>query len=315
MENLTVIGAGVLGGQIAWHGAYSGKTVVVYDIAEEGLNNCRKAHASYAEIYPREVGASAEGIAKTRDRLSYSTDLTAAVANADVVIEAVPEIPKVKIETYQRLAGVLPEKTILATNSSTLLPSQFADATGRPDRYCALHFANLIWSLNIAEVMAHPGTSPETVAEITRFAIEIGMVPVPIGKEQNGYVLNSLLVPLLNAAQSLVVNGVADPETVDRTYMILNRGCERGPFGLIDIVGIQTAYNIGHYWGNENGDEQMLANARYLKERFLDKGLLGLQTGQGFYNYPNPRYAEPDFLDVPDVSRTDEFARLALPRK
>lgn len=315
MEHLTVIGGGVLGGQIAWHSAYSGKSVVVYDVAETGLDNCRKAHANYAEIYPAEVGASSQDIEATHARLSYSTDLAESVAAADIVIEAVPEVPSIKTELYERLADLLPEKTIVATNSSTLLPSQFADATGRPEKYCALHFANLIWSMNVAEVMAHPGTSRDTLTEITRFAIEIGMVPVPIRKEQNGYVVNTLLVPMLNAAQTLVTNGVSDPETIDRTYMIMNRGVERGPFGIIDIVGMQTLYNVLSYWGNETGEDQMVANALYLKENFLDKDLLGLQTARGYYSYPDPSYAQPGFLDVPDVSRTDEFAGLTFPEE
>jgi 3-hydroxybutyryl-CoA dehydrogenase len=311
LNRLTVLGGGVLGGQVAWHSAYSGKIVTVYDVSEEGLDNCRKAHETYAGIYQQDVGATLQQVKATQARISYSLDLAGSVADADLVIEAVPEVPEIKIEVYEKMAGVLPEKTIVATNSSTLLPSQFAEATGRPDKYCALHFANLIWAMNLAEIMAHSGTSEETLVAVTRFAIEIGMVPVPIQREQNGYVINTMLVPLLNAAQTLVTNGVSDPETIDRTYMIMNRGCERGPFGVIDIVGMKTAYDILHYWGNESGDAQMTANANYVKENFLDKGLLGLQTGQGYYSYPDPSYSSPDFLEVPDVSKTEELARLA----
>jgi 3-hydroxybutyryl-CoA dehydrogenase len=311
LNRLTVLGGGVLGGQVAWHSAYSGKIVTVYDVSEEGLDNCRKAHETYAGIYQQDVGATLQQVKATQARISYSLDLAGSVADADLVIEAVPEVPEIKIEVYEKMAGVLPEKTSVATNSSTLLPSQFAEATGRPDKYCALHFANLIWAMNLAEIMAHSGTSEETLVAVTRFAIEIGMVPVPIQREQNGYVINTMLVPLLNAAQTLVTNGVSDPETIDRTYMIMNRGCERGPFGVIDIVGMKTAYDILHYWGNESGDAQMTANANYVKENFLDKGLLGLQTGQGYYSYPDPSYSSPDFLEVPDVSKTEELARLA----
>ena len=139
------------------------------------------------------------------------------------------------------------------------------------------------------------------------------MVPIPLQKEQNGYVINSLLVPLLNATMSLLTNGVSTPETIDRTYMINNRGCKAGPCGIIDVIGMTTAYNVASYWGNENQDEQLLQNARFVKEHFLDKGKLGAQTGEGFYTYPNPSFAEPGFLDVPDISEADELARLALP--
>lgn len=190
LERLTVLGAGVLGGQIAWHSAFKGKQVMVYDISEESLQRCRTAHDQYARIYQKDLAATDEMIATTRARLTYTSDLAVA-AQVDIVIEAVPEIPEVKISVYQALAEHLPAHTLIATNSSTLLPRDFAEYTGRPEKYCALHFANLVWSLNLAEVMAHSGTSTETLTEVTRFAIEIGMVPIPVQKEQNGYVLNS----------------------------------------------------------------------------------------------------------------------------
>lgn len=312
MANLTVLGGGVLGGQIAWHSAFKGKNVTVYDPYEEGLGNCRAAHDRYEQIYRQDLAADDEAIAATRGRLVYSSDLARAVAEADLVIESVPEIPQVKTDTYREMAPLLAAHTLLATNSSSLLPSDFAADTGRPEKYCALHFANLIWKMNIGEIMGHAGTAEETLAAVTRFAIEIGMVPIPVAKEQNGYVLNSLLIPVGNAAQSLVTNGVATPEVVDRTFMIMNRGCAMGPCGMLDVVGMTTAYNIFSYWGEVNGDEQMLENARYLKTHFIDQGKLGLATGEGYYRYPDPGYAEPGFLDVPDVAVAPEIARKTL---
>jgi len=314
MDRLTVLGGGVLGGQIAWHSAFRGKKVVVYDLYDESLDGCRMAHDRYADIYQTDLGAKAGDIAGTRDRLTYTSDLAAAVREAEVVIEAVPEIPDVKTDVYRKMAPLLAADTIVTTNSSTLLPRQFAEATGRPEKYCALHFANLIWSMNLAEVMAHPTTSAETLAAVTRFAIEIGMVPIPVQKEQNGCVLNSWFVPFLNAAQTLVTNGVSTPEYIDRTYLICNRGASYGPCALIDIVGMKTAFDVLAYWGEENDDEQMRKNARYIKENFLDHGLLGLQTGQGYYTYPNPAFAAPGFLDVPDVSKVPELVGLVVSR-
>jgi 3-hydroxybutyryl-CoA dehydrogenase len=310
LQQLVVIGAGVLGGQIAWHSAFKGKSVVVYDPFEESLDRCRAAQDQYALIYQQDLAATADDIAATRDRLTLTTKLADAAADADLVIEAAPEIPDVKSQLYRDLSEHLPERTIIATNSSTLLPSQFADDSGRPDRFCCLHFANLIWSMNLAEVMAHPGTSRETILSVTRFAIEIGMVPVPLQKEHSAYVINSLLIPLLQAAQTLVTNGISTPETVDRTYMIMNRGCSHGPFGVIDIVGMETCYNILSYWGAQNDDEQMLANAEYIKTHFIDQGHMGLQTGQGYYHYPDPAYQAADFLEVPDISQAQAIADL-----
>ncbi|WP_328412204.1 3-hydroxyacyl-CoA dehydrogenase [Nocardia sp. NBC_00403] len=312
LDKVTVLGGGVLGGQIAWHCAFKGKTVVIYDISEEALDRCRGAHGQYASIYLAEIGASEQDIADTYARLTYTTDIASAVAGQDLVVEAVPEIPELKTKVYTEIAGLLDARTLIATNSSTLLPRDFAEATGRPGKYCALHFANLIWTLNVAEIMAHPGTAADTLTHITEFAIEIGMVPVPMHREQNGYVLNTWLVPLLNAAQTLVTNGVATPEDIDRTYMIVNRGVPRGPMGVFDVIGMKTAYDVLAYWGERNDDQQMLANAAYLKENFLHQGKLGLQSGQGYYNYPDPAYADPDFLSVPQISSASDIAARAM---
>ena len=311
IEKVAMVGAGTLGGQIAWQSAFKGKTVTVYDISDEGLENCRKTQTGYAEIYKKDLGASDADIEATWSRLAYTTDLAEAAKMADIVIEAVPEVPDIKIDVYEKLAPLMQSHTILATNSSTLLPSMFAAKTGRPDRYAALHFANLIWALNLAEIMGTPQTSDDTLNRLTAYAIEIGMVPIPISKEQNGYVCNSLLVPIFQAAQSLVTKGVADAETVDRTYMIMNRGCTMGPCGVMDVVGIPLVQSIFSYWGEQLGNQEMLDNAAYLKEHFVDKGLTGIHSGRGHYEYPNPSYQQPGFIDVPDISKVKELAEKA----
>lgn len=315
IDRVTVLGAGVLGGQIAWHSAFKGKTVVACDVDETSLARCRAAHDQYAAIYRADLGATDDAIEATRSRMAYETDLATAVARADLVIEAVPEVPQIKLAAYEAMAPLLVERTLIATNSSTLLPRDFAAATGRPEKFCALHFANLIWLANVAEIMAHATTAEETLAQVTGFAIEIGMLPIPVRKEQNGYVMNTWFVPLLNAAQTLVTNGIATPEDVDRTYLKCNPGAAMGPMGMIDMVGMQTAYNVCQHWGTLLGDEQMLRNAEYVKTRFIDQGKLGLPTGEGYYRYPNPAYREQDFLAIPDLSRVPEIVALIRPRR
>jgi 3-hydroxyacyl-CoA dehydrogenase len=310
VDRLTVLGSGVLGGQIAFHSAFKGKTVVVYDIADDAIERCQAAHDRYGAIYRSDLGATDADIAATKQRLTYTTDLATAVVQADLVIEAVPEIPDVKTAVYKEMAELLPAHTLIATNSSSLLPSDFAAATGRPKKFCALHFANLIWAMNFAEIMAHPGSSKETLTEVTEFAIEIGMIPIPVRKEHSGYVVNSWFFPLMNGAQTLVTNGISTPEDIDRTFMVL--GAPMGPLGLIDMVGMNTAHNVTEYWGRQSGDAQMIANANYLKKNFLDRGRLGMQTGNGYYEYPNPAYQQPGFLDVPDISVVPHVVSLVL---
>ncbi|ANY22158.1 3-hydroxyacyl-CoA dehydrogenase [Gordonia terrae] len=311
LNEVTILGSGLLGSQIAWHSAYKGKTVVVYDIAEQAIARCQEMHDQYATLYTANFGASNADIAATRARLSYGTHLAEAVANAALVIEAVPEVPDVKTAVYEELADLLPEDALVVTNSSTFLPSTFAEATGRPDRFCALHFGNGIWAMNFAEIMAHPSTARATLTAVTEFAIEIGMTPIPVRKEHNGYVVNTWTVALTNAAQTLVTNGISTAEDVDRSFMKF--GFPIGPFGLLDQVGMKTAFDILAYWGTVNNDSQMTANAKYIETNFLSKGLLGAQTGQGYYTWPDPSFAAADFLDVPDISEAAEIAALVMP--
>ena len=295
IKNVTVLGAGTLGGQIAWQTAFHGFNVSVYDITEEALEKAKKNHQGYAAIFLRKRGATDDQIKNTFDRLAYTTDLAEAVKNADLTSESVPEDLQIKKEFYKKLAKVAPEKTIFTTNTSSLLPSQFAKETGRPDKFLALHFANRIWTANAVEVMGHSDTDPHSFDLVVKFAENIGMVPIPIHKEQNGYVMNSLLIPFLTAASNLLVTGVADHETIDKTWMITS-AVKVGPFGMMDLVGMETLYNIEKLWGEQTGDKAQLARASYIKENYIDKGKMGLSTGEGFYKYPNPRYKDEDFL-------------------
>ena len=186
IENVTIAGGGTLGSQIAWQTAFMGFNVIVYDAFEKGLEASKSFHKQYAELFRKSRGASKEEIEQTLSRLSYSTNLAEAVKNADLVSESVPEDIEIKKSFYQELAKVAPEKTIFTTNSSTTLPSDYAAYTGRPEKFLALHFANGIWDTNIGEVMGHTGTNPEIFERVVKFASEIGMIPIPIHKEQNG---------------------------------------------------------------------------------------------------------------------------------
>lgn len=295
IKNVTIAGGGTLGSQIAWQTAFKGFNVTVYDAFDKGIEASKSFHKQFAELFLKTRDASQEEIDLTNSRLSYTTNLEEAVKDADLISESIPEDVEIKKSFYTELAKVAPEKTIFTTNSSTTIPSEYAKETGRPGKFVALHFANGIWDANIGEVMGRPDTDPEFFDRVVEFAREIGMVPIPIHKEQNGYVLNSLLVPLLSAAGNLLVNDVTDIESIDKTWMI-STGVKMGPFGVMDIIGMQTMYNIDKLWGEKLGDEAMLARAAFIKHNYIDKGKMGVSTGEGFYKYPTPRYEEPDFL-------------------
>ncbi|MFK5854854.1 MAG: 3-hydroxyacyl-CoA dehydrogenase [Bacteroidota bacterium] len=295
IKNVTIAGGGTLGSQIAWQTAYNGFNVTVYDAFEKGLEKSKEFHKQFANLFLETRGASKKEIDQTFARLSYSTNLKEAVKNADIISESVPENTEIKKAFYGALAKVAPEKTIFTTNSSTTLPSEYAKETGRPEKFLALHFANGIWDANIGEVMGHSDTDSKVFDRVVEFAKEIGMVPIPIHKEQNGYVLNSLLVPLLSAAANLMVNGVSDFESIDKTWMI-STGAKIGPFGIIDTVGMQTMYNIDILWGEKLGDQSMLDRAAIIKKEYIEKGKMGVSSGEGFYTYPNPSFEDDHFL-------------------
>ncbi len=280
IRTVAVIGSGVLGAQIAFQSAFKGCTVIAYDINDQALAAARERFDGLVQTYRNEVPDAKDGAAQaTLARLTLTSDLARAVADADLVIEAVPETVALKRETYERLNELAPSRAIFATNSSTLLPSDLKDFTGRPDRFLALHFANRVWRFNTAEVMGTEDTDPAVYRQVVEFARAIGMVPIELHKEKAGYVLNSLLVPFLNAALELAAGGYADPADVDTTWRIAT-GAPLGPFQIYDIIGMNTPYNI---MVNGSPEDQKLA--AWLKENYIDQGKLGVASGEGFYKY------------------------------
>ena len=316
-KKVTVLGGGVLGTQIGLMCAYYGYDVT-YWLRSEGsiarttpkierystlmLEDLAKAKALVGTpmggyLYPKGLirdwkSATVESIdaliaqAKTRfaENVHIELDMAKAVADADIVIESMAEDPQAKIGVYTALKDLLPEKTLLFTNSSTMLPSTFAPYTGRPGKYCAVHFANTIWKNNTAEIMGHAGTDPQVFRAAVAFADSINMIPLEVLKEQPGYILNSMLVPFLSAAQGLWAIGVAEPETIDLTWKLAT-SAPAGPFAILDIVGLETAYNINQMKPDAQ-IEGTLTNklGKMIKEK-IDKGETGINAGKGFYDY------------------------------
>ena len=294
MNVVAVIGSGILGCQIAFQAAFHGKTVVLYDVDQNRLEQAHDKFDDLAAAYQHDIDASKLELDVAKARIRIISDLARAVSGAEIVIEAITEDLLIKRGFYRTLSSIVSPDTILATNSSTLKPSAIASAIIRPERFLALHFANRIWLHNSAEIMGHPGTDPVICDKVVEIARSIGMVTVPLYKEQPGYIVNSLLVPLLQSALSLAANGVADPETIDKTWMIAT-GAPRGPFAILDVIGMRTTYELASA-GAEQGDTTLVAVAEWLKQTFIDENRLGVETGHGFYRYPNPSFLEPGFL-------------------
>lgn len=281
MQQVTVLGTGVLGSQIIFQSAYMGKDVVAYDVSDEILtalpHRWQTLEAHYREDLP---DATQERLDRAVAHIRASSNLADAVRGAEVIIEAIPEQLSMKQEVWGKVGALAAPEAIFCTNSSTFLPSDIAPFTGRPDRFLALHFANTIWKNNTAEVMGHSGTDPQVFERVAAFAQEIDMVPIRLHKEQPGYVLNSLLVPLLNAAADLWVHGVASIEDIDATWRIAT-GAPLGPFQIYDIVGMMTPY----YLSKDSTDPVRKEFAERLKHDYIDQGRMGRDSGRGFYDY------------------------------
>src|SRR5690554_1760183 len=250
IKNVTVAGTGVLGSQIAFQSAFKGFEVSAYDINDEALEETKKRFKVLMERYQEDDYGTKQQVEDAYKRITLTTDLAKAVENADLVIEAVPELIDIKEDFYKKLSKVAPKETIFVSNSSTMVPSQLVGFTDRPEKFLHFHFANEIWRLNIAEIMRSENTDPKVFDEVIAFAKAIAMVPIPLHKEQPGYVLNTLLVPHLKAAIQMAADGITDPHTVDKTWMI-STGTPLGPFAFLDIIGPNTPYNLYNAWGVE----------------------------------------------------------------
>ena len=309
IENVTIAGGGVLGSQIAFQAAYSGFNITIYSLPGEEkeiknkLNKLKDTYleeikimskskkyenwsrgiAGYDEFDEKRCTENAKNAIKN---IRITDNLEESVKDADLVIEAIIENVDKKKEFYQELAPFLREDTIVVTNSSTILPSKLAKSTGREKMFLSMHFANAIWKNNISEIMMHKNTDERYFNEIIKFAKEIKMIPLPVLKEKSGYLLNSMLVPFLFAGLDLYVNGISDPESIDEAWK-LGTGSPNGPFEILDVVGLPTAYNIVLMYVkipkfmapyNFKGMEKLL-------KEYIDKGKIGKSVGEGFYKY------------------------------
>lgn len=299
VRRITIVGAGTMGQQIGFQCAGHGYDVVLYDVDPGALEAASARIDDYAAQLESGGVITSELRASARTRITSTTDLATAAGDADLLSEAVPEDPDLKGRVLADFNAACPPRTIFMTNTSTLLPSQLAQASGRGDRLLALHFHLPVWINNLADVMPHSGTAPEVAQLVLAFARRIGQVPIELRREHNGYVFNSMYAALNRAAITLAEQGVATIEDIDRAWMHITKA-PVGPLGALDAVGLDTVWTITDYWARRLDDDQLRANAKFLKT-FVDRGHLGVKTGRGFYSYPEPAYARPGFIQSPDA--------------
>lgn len=312
MKKIVIIGGGVLGSQIAFQSAYCGFDVTIWLRSEGSIQRTKEKLAmvkqeyidainlmnteegksfnnwcrGIADVNDFNVDKCLETVEKAFESINLELNLESAIKDADLIVESMAEDFDAKKDFYKMMAPLVNSNTIVVTNSSTLLPSKLAKFTGCPNRFLALHFANSIWKNNTAEVMVQPSTEEKYFNEVVKFAKQIRMIALPLKKEKSGYLLNSMLIPLLFSGLDLYVNGISDPESIDKAWT-LGTGTPKGPFKILDTIGLQTAYNVVLMYVkvpsflapyNFKGMEKLL-------KKYIDEGKLGMSSGEGFYKY------------------------------
>ncbi|MCD6584517.1 MAG: 3-hydroxyacyl-CoA dehydrogenase [Desulfobacteraceae bacterium] len=294
IKQVLIVGSGNMGQQIGFQCAASGYDVILYDISQNFLDTAMDRIGKLAKNYIAGGRLNDQSAADALKRIRTTVDAEDASKSADFVSESVPEDPDLKGRVFAQFNKICPAHTIFTTNTSTLIPSMIAPATGRPDRFCAFHFHDVRFN-NIVDIMPHPGTSSKTVALIKAFAERIGQVAIVLQKENFGYVFNAMLMELMKSAQSLAANDVATVKDIDRAWMGVMHTLV-GPFGIMDSIGLDTVWKVTDYWANILKDPQAIANAAFLK-KYVDAGNVGVKTGKGFYSYPDPAFEKPGFIE------------------
>ena len=293
IKTVLIVGGGTMGQQTALICALHGYNVVMHDISmeilEKGFERLKKN--SQRLIASNEF--SQDETAAAILRITLADQPETAAQDADLIIESIPEDPKLKAKIFAGFHQLCKPETIFTTNTSSLVPSMFAHSVGRPEKFCAFHFHDIAIT-KIVDIMPHPGTAPETTALVKDFAVKIGQIPIELKTENPGYVFNTMLMACLKSALTLACRNVASIEDIDRSWMgVLNTPI--GPFGMIDSIGIDTVWKVTNFWAQKRQDQQALANSAFLKT-YVDQGDLGIKSGKGFYSYPTPAFAKKNFL-------------------
>ena len=283
IKNVLILGSGTLGLRIALANVLNGYKVTVYDIREEAFIQAKRIQAEVLKYLMDKEVITQEMAEIGLQNQTFTTDAKAAAANADLVSESVTEDLELKKKVWTQFGELCPKDTIFTTNTSYLIPSLFASATGRPNLFCALHFHDVFYA-NVVDIMPNPQTEKWIIPLLKEYGESIQQTPVIMTRENPGYIFNAMLMALIGAAGALVTYDVASIEDVDRSWMG-NFKMPMGPFGILDEIGLDTAWHVT----SSLKDEKSKRFVKLLKE-YIDTGKLGKKVGKGFYVYPNPRF-------------------------
>jgi 3-hydroxybutyryl-CoA dehydrogenase len=283
IRKVAVLGAGLMGHGIAQVAAQVAKYEVnLRDVEQEFLDKgMTMIKDSLQRFVRKEVITEAE-VNEVLARIHPMLDLKKAVADADLIIEAVPEKVELKKNVFTEVDRHAKPEAIIVSNTSSISITELASATHRPERVCGMHFFNPPQLMKLIEIIRGAKTSDETVNVIVDVSKRMGKEPVIVKKDSPGFIVNRVLIPALNEAMFLVHEGIADPEDIDKA-ITLGLNWPMGPLKLLDYVGLDTTLSIMEVFQRELGDPKYRPCP--LLKQMIRAGLLGRKTGEGFYDW------------------------------
>jgi len=292
LDHVAIVGAGVQGSMLAFRCAIHGKSVTLFDVDEQALERA----AGTIEAWLREFVADGKlGDLESREarrRIALRHELAAALEDADIVIENVPERLELKQTVWAEIDTLAPPKSLLTTNSSSLLSSQIGAAVRRKEKTFNVNFMTPTRD-DMVEVMWNSETSEQTKGDALAFLASIRNIPIVTRREIKGFSLNRVWRAIKKECLKLWSEGYIDLQDLDRAFM-LEWGTACGPFGMMDKVGLDVIRDIELSYYRESGDTSDLP-PRALEE-MINTGRLGQKSGAGFYEYPDPAYERPGWL-------------------
>ncbi len=291
IKTVMIAGAGTLGLRIALRCALDGYVVKMFDINEQQLDAAQRMQTKLTRSFLKSGKITQEQADLVKSNLAVTNDIDEAITGIDLISESVIENIDIKKNFYADLTPRLEKGVIVTTNTSYLLPSALLESIQEPELFCALHFHD-VFNQIVVDVMPHPNTDQAVIGLLMEFGKRINHIPVLMQKESPGYMFNSMLMAILGQASELFSNGVGSFQDIDRSFMG-NFGTMAGPFGMMDQVGLDTVWHIV----SARDDERSKVFAGVIKS-YIDQGKLGYKSGEGFYTYPGPEFAQAEFLKV-----------------